>query len=152
MFDGVIGWLTSIWESLQALPGLIIDGIVDGLKKLFIPSDGFLDGKLEDLANSFYIKFGVEPFDISDVFGAEMEIKDIEGDYSAGGLNYSGKFIDFRFLYRGVETFRPAIRGLIGLFIILFHFRQFFNFIGAGSVSSAGHIGGVLVGKEGSDS
>lgn len=121
------------------------------MKSLFIPSDGFLDEKIENLAHSFYVKFGVQPFDISEHFGTEMKITDIEGEYSAGGLKYSGKFVDFRFLYRAVETFRPAIRGLIGLFIILFHFRQFFNFIGAGSVSSTGHIGSVLVGKEGGE-
>lgn len=139
--------LTNIREVVKNVPGLVIDGVINGLKSLFIPSDGFLDGKLEDLANSFYIKFGVEPFDVSDVFGAEMKINNIDGDYSAGDVSYSGNFVNFGFLVRGVETFRPAIRGLIGLLIILFHFRQFFNFIGAGSVSS---VGGV-VSSEGGD-
>nr|DAW66244.1 MAG TPA: hypothetical protein [Inoviridae sp.] len=53
-FDNIFSWFSKVWESIKAIPQLIIDGI----KSLFVPSDGYFDDYWEKMNSFFSAKFG----------------------------------------------------------------------------------------------
>lgn len=57
-FEDVFGWLEDIWDTLSQLPSKIWEFIENGLKKLFIPSEGYIFGFREDMDYLLADRFG----------------------------------------------------------------------------------------------
>lgn len=61
----------------------------------------------------------------------EEAIPDAKGDYNIPGVgNMQLTFFDTSFLKRGIEYFRPIIRGFLVLLLCFFHYKQVLTFIG----------------------
>jgi len=96
------------------------------------------------LVDDIKSKFGVELYDLDELFQYSSEPTDIETTYDGGLWKYSGKFVDMSWLVEGVEVFRPYIRGFIVLLLVFFHVRQALSIFGlsSGDIGRAPYDGG----------
>lgn len=83
-FEAVKSGFSSVIEWLKNIPNLIIDGI----KSLFVPADGFFDTYFTDLKTFFADRFGV----LYDLPSALIEILQALVDYEPSTENYSIHF------------------------------------------------------------
>lgn len=83
-FEAVKSGFSSVIEWLKNIPTLIIDGI----KSLFVPADGFFDSYFTDLKTFFAGRFGV----LYDLPSALLEILQALVDYEPVTENYSIHF------------------------------------------------------------
>lgn len=84
--------------------------------------------------------FDTEFFQI--LFSRETPVQDINTEYYINGVGtFNLKIFDTKYLYQGVEYFRPFIRGFIALLIVLFNVRSALSFIrqDAGVVTDGFH-------------
>lgn len=104
--------------------------ILDGLKKLFIPTDGFIENCVNNIKNEFLVTFGVSDFDIKLAFGSEASLTDINMTYNSSLFSYTGNVVKMSYVINALATFRPYIRGLISLFLCIYSINQFCGLIG----------------------
>lgn len=132
---GIADKLASIWESIVSLPGLIVDGIIDGLKFIFIPDTDVLLEKFNNCVKEIKIKVGLSDFSaFYNLFDAERPVEDIKENYKIPGVGtFNFTFLDTSFLKDGVAYFRPFIRGFIILLCFFFNIRQLVGFFGYSS-------------------
>ena len=109
--------------------------ILDGLKSFFIPSEGFIQGKLEELKSLFMSKIGLEGHTeiLTGLIGEEKPFKSVNIDFELGGVSYSGVIFDATYINPIIERFRPFIQATICLWILVFNVRQFHSVIGIDS-------------------
>lgn len=85
------------------------------------------------------MKFGFDPTFMTNLFGGEQPVKDINADYHIAGLGtFNFKFLDTHFLYEGVSYFRPFIRGFLVLLMAIYNIRMALGFIRQESGTAAG--------------
>lgn len=136
-FDTVTDWLYDIVVAIFELPGKVLEGI----KEIFIPDTEEIESMFDEASNSIRSKFGFQEFNLDSLANNSSQPTDIEGNYSINGLGTMKlTFFDTTYLIKGVEYFRPFIRGFIVLLLVLFNTRMFLVFIGqdvGGSGSSS---------------
>lgn len=142
-FSENLGLLKQIWEFVSGIPKAIIDGILNILKTLFIPSEGYFASVVEDLGNAFKSAFNLSSFDV-DVFGSEKPLTNVTSDIDIAGQSRTVTLIDYKFLLDALVTFRPIIRGFCFLLIVTYNLNQFLSLIGAGTIT----LGGIVQGYQ----
>lgn len=125
---------------------MISTAILDGIKGIFIPSDGFIEDKLEILKTNFVNAFGVTAYDMSLIFNEKQGFEDI----TCTLYGQTVTIVDMDNVVKGILKFRPIIRGFIVLLMIYYNINQCLSFIGQGSIEartgvSGGGIGGLTV-------
>lgn len=122
---------TSFVQFVKDLPVILLDG----LKSFFIPSDNFIDNCIEQIKKQFTITFGLSEFDISVAFGRDTLLSDVNSDYVIGSLNFSGTFVNYKYVIDAITFFRPYIRGFIVFMLVVYSFNQFLYLIGQQGLS-----------------
>lgn len=128
--------VSNIWDSVKGIPG----SILDGLKWLFVPDGDEIDKSIQTLSNTFKATFGIDSYDISNIFGTETEISDQQGTISIGGYEFTGTVFSVKYLTRAISTFRPVIRGFIVFLLILYNINQFFALIRQAPIGFGTHL------------
>ena len=147
--DSLASGIKSIWESIQNLSGTIVNGIVDrlshvwdaitslasnilnGIKEIFIPDLNEIEIMFNNAINSIKSKFGFQDFHFDAMSSSASAPADVEQNYNINGIgSLRLKFFDAEFLIKGVEFFRPFIRGFIVLCLLFYNYRMFLSFIG----------------------
>lgn len=117
------------------MPSLILAGI----KEIFVPDPETLQNSVDAFIETIEMKFGFDPTFMTNLFGGEQPVQDINADYHIAGLGtFNFKFLDTRFLYDGVSYFRPFIRGFVVLLMAIYNIRMALGFIRQDSGSVAG--------------
>lgn len=135
-FSTVTGVVQNIFNSVVQIP----DKILDGLKWLFIPSEDEINKSIQTLSNTFKATFGVDSYDISNIFGTETEIADQQATISVGGYEFTLTVFNVKYLVRAISTFRPVIRGFIVFLLILYNINQFFALIRQAPIGFGTHL------------
>lgn len=135
-FSTVTGVVQNIFNSVVQIP----DKILDGLKWLFVPSEDKINKSIQTLSNTFKSTFGVDSYDISDIFGTETEIADQQATISVGGYEFTLTVFNVKYLVRAISTFRPVIRGFIVFLLILYNINQFFALIRQAPIGFGTHL------------
>ena len=135
-FLTVTGVVQNIFNSVVQIP----DKILDGLKWLFVPSEDKINKSIQTLSNTFKSTFGVDSYDISNIFGTETEIADQQATISVGGYEFTLTVFNVKYLVRAISTFRPVIRGFIVFLLILYNINQFFALIRQAPIGFGTHL------------
>ena len=135
-FSTVTGVVQNIFNSVVQIPNKILDG----LKWLFIPSEYEINKSIQTLSNTFKSTFGVDSYDISDIFGTETEIADQQGTISVGGYEFNLTVFNVKYLVRAISTFRPVIRGFIVFLLILYNINQLLALIRQNPIAIGVHL------------
>lgn len=130
-FNTVSSIIQNIFITVVSLP----ENILNGIKFIFIPDTENINNSIDTLVNNFKNAFGVNSYDISNIFGTEAEIGDQQGTIQVGVYSFTGTVFDSSFLLQAVNTFRPAIRGFIVFLLVLYNINQFLRFIGQEGLS-----------------
>lgn len=135
-FNNIGQFLSSIFDSIVSIP----EQIFEFIKRIFIPDTDKIQKSIDLLSNKFREKFGLNSYDLSGILGTESKISNHSGTINICGYEISATFLDVSYLIKGVETFRPYIRGFVVLLLILYNINQLLGFIGAGHLSLGSHI------------
>lgn len=139
-FEGAFSFLGSvvsnIWDSVKGIPG----SILDGLKWLFVPDGDEIDKSIQTLSNTFKSTFGIDSYDISNIFGTETEISDQQGTISIGGYEFTGTVFSVKYLTRAISTFRPVIRGFLVFLLVLYNINQLLALIRQNPIAIGIHL------------
>ncbi len=135
-FSTVTGVVQNIFNSVVQIPNKILDG----LKWLFIPSEDEINKSIQTLSNTFKSTFGVDSYDISDIFGTETEIADQQATISVGGYEFTLTVFNVKYLVRAISTFRPVIRGFIVFLLILYNINQLLALIRQNPIAIGVHL------------
>ena len=129
--SSVVDGLSSIWESIKNLPSAIIDGILEGIKSIFIPDTDEIESKLDATVDNISSQLGVQFNTLDRLFDREVAPEDITEEYNLPGVGKLNlKFFDSDFLISGVALMRPYIRGFIVILLVMFVWRQIMTLIG----------------------
>lgn len=132
--DGTLaGTVSGILAQVMALPQNIANLILDGVKSIFIPDPEHLEGEFMGLLEELNDVYSFD-FDLDSLFSAGKEPEDIYGYYPVSGKSLPVLFVSWHYLKKGVEYFRPYIRGFIVLMLIFYNLRQFMAIFGLGGV------------------
>lgn len=135
-FSSIGSVVSNIWDSVKGIPG----SILDGLKWLFVPSEDKINKSIQTLSNTFKSTFGVDSYDISNIFGTETEIADQQATISVGGYEFTLTVFNVKYLVRAISTFRPVIRGFIIFLLILYNINQFLALIRQAPIGFGTHL------------
>ena len=135
-FNNIGQFLSSIFDSIVSIP----EQIFEFIKRIFIPDTDKIQKSIDLLSNKFREKFGLNSYDLSGIIGTESEISNHSGTVNICGYEISATFLDVSYLIKGINTFRPYIRGFVALLLILYNINQLLGFIGAGHLSLGSHI------------
>lgn len=130
-FDNIGSALSSVVDVITNLPQLIIDGIGNLLKSIFLPSDGFIEEKLDFLKRKFEVTFGIGAYDISHVFSEEKALTDVKISFYGKNLT----LVKMKYVLNALATFRPVIRGFIALLLVFYNINQFLAMVGCAPVT-----------------
>lgn len=134
MRDAVVGKLVSVIDGIKELP----DKIVKGITRIFIPEDGFIDGKIAELQASM-VALGVDAYDMSGIFSQEKPLQDI----TVNLYGHEVVIVDMGVVDGVLDYFRPVIRGFMYLLLVFYNFNQFMGLIGQQGVTLGGIINSV---------
>lgn len=124
-------WFAALWEGITSLPDLIWEKGKEVLKSLFVPDTEYIQEEFGAFVEELKMKFGFDTDFLGDLFTGAEAVEDVYVDYNipnVGGFNL--KVFDSTYLIKGVEYFRYIIRGVIALWIVLYHIRQLISFFG----------------------
>lgn len=133
----IAGTVTEILDSLLELPLSIAKIIADAILSLFVPAEDFVDAQLNRMMDAFDM-VGVSPYDMGNLFS------DGGNPFHDIIVNVYGQdvvIVSFEFLPDFIEWFRPAIRGLMALFMLYYCVNQLLGLL---------RISGVIQGDNGS--
>lgn len=115
--------------------------LIKFFKDLFIPKDGEIQKEINNLKDKMLKKFNIRLDGIKLLFSNDKPVSDINENYNIPGLGtFNLKFFDAQYLIKGVEYFRPVLRGFIVLLALLFNYNQLCALIGAPPISIVGII------------
>ena len=134
-FENSFNILSSIIQNTFNVVSALSENILNGIKYIFVPDTEHINSSIDTLVNNFKNSFGVNSYDISNIFGTEAEITNQEGTIQVSGYTFNGIVFDSSFLLQAVNTFRPAIRGFIIFLLVLYNINQFLRFIGQEGLS-----------------
>lgn len=125
----------ALGESIASIPQRIGDFIAS----LFVPDTEKLNNTFDDVKAKFQRAFNVSSLDISGIFGDEVR-PSVKGHKvsvkNVGTFNMPD--IDFTYLDKALEKFRPIIRGFLVLLLIFYNFNQYSKLIKAGTITENG--------------
>lgn len=133
--DGLRGFFQSVLDAVLGIPDLILDG----LKVLILPSDGYIERTIDKLYAEME-SLGVQVYDMSGVFSKEKPFEDIKA--TINGVEVV--MVDMRVVRIGVDYFRPLIRGFIVLMLVMYNLNQFFGLIGQQPITLGGNVGAEI--------
>lgn len=142
LFENVTNWLKDIFNKIADLPITILNGI----KSIFIPDTVEINNQFNSTMQDLKNKIGIEVFDLENLFSSSNAPSDISSDYNISGVGTMNlKFVDFQYLIKGVEFFRPFIRGFIVLLLFFYNIRQLLSMFGlnSGEIDSAAKKEGI---------
>lgn len=127
--------LQSLVDAITSLPSLILDGIKD----IFVPDTVAIEQEFNTLLDNLYSKMGIFQYDLDNLFADSKQPGNIEGSFATTLWSYTGAFVDFSWLVRGVEYFRPIIRGFLVLLMFFYNVRMALSMFGlsSGEIESA---------------
>lgn len=128
LFDNVVNAITNVWNAIKDLGTTILDGI----KAIFIPDTAVIRTNFDNMVATIKTKLG---FNTGDLYALENigsePITDTKGSYSIAGVGtFNLTFLDTSFLKKGIEYFRPLLRGFIVLLLLLYNYKQILTLIG----------------------
>ena len=150
--SGISSLVSGIADSIKEIPiaiGEKISGVVDavlsiptaildGIKGFFIPDEGYFDEKLHEI-NVSLSRLGVGAYSMDSIFAGTNDITDVD----VAIMGATGTILRSDIVMTGISAFRPAIRGLMALFLVFYNFNQFCSLIGLPGVSISG-LGGLI--------
>lgn len=129
--DSVLEKLRSIIQGIIDLP----DKVGDAIKGLFLPSDGFIEGKIDHFRNKL-ICMGVDAYDMGLIFNKEQPFTDITCTIRGQTVT----IVRMDVVDKVVKKFRPIIRGFMWLMLVFYNINQFMRFIGQEGMT----LGGII--------
>ena len=120
---------------------MIVDGISDLLKSLFIPNENFFINKFNDLKNKFSSAFNI-PVNVFDGLGgssSNISSSDFVLETEWGTF----KLLDFSHLDSAIVKVKPIFRAFFNFLLILYNFNQFLSLIGLQGIALSFFKGGV---------
>lgn len=133
-FNDLFNILDNIKESILSIPQLIIDGILDGLKALFIPSDNFFKEKFDNFNSKIANAFNLDISKFNVLNSGSKELDSFTFDY----MNTKVTLLDKEKLNKGLELVRPYIQGFFYLLILLYNLNQFLSLFGQSKSTEGG--------------
>lgn len=103
----------------------------EAVKGIFIPEEGYIDGKIEYLKNQIMVAFGIGAYDMSSMFSSETTMKDIKITL----YGHTMTICSMKFVMKALGTFRPIIRGFIVLMMIFYNINQLLICLGFSPVT-----------------
>ena len=126
-FSTLWGWLKDIFDFIITIPQAILDGI----KEIFIPDVEEIESIFHNSVNSIKSKFGFQEFHLDSLFGSSSTPENIESNYTISGVgSFNLTFFNTEYLIKGVNYFRPFIRGFMVLLIVFYNVKNYLSFIG----------------------
>ncbi len=129
--DTVLEKLRSIIQGILDLP----DKIGNSIKGLFLPSDGFIEGKIQHFRDKLY-SMGVDTYDMESIFNKEQPFADITCTIKGQTVT----IVRMDVVDKVVKKFRPVIRGFMWLMLVFYNINQFLRFIGQEGMT----LGGIV--------
>lgn len=117
--------------------------MINGIKEVFIPDAEFISGKVEYLKNEF-LSLGIGFYDMSDIFNEERPFEDITTTIRGQKV----VIVNMDIVKNAVEEFRPVIRGLLVLFLMIYNYNQFMGLIGQQGITIGSVTRTVLKGEK----
>lgn len=147
--DGVLsipetlrGYIMDLQDAILEKQQFIVDGILnapekigDAIAGLFLPSDSFIEGKIEHFREKL-LGMGVDTYDMGAIFNREQPFADITCTIRGQTVT----IVRMEFVDSAVKKFRPVIRGFIWLMLLFYNFNQFMHFIGQEGMT----LGGIV--------
>lgn len=129
--DTVLDKLRSIIQGILDLP----EKIGDAIKGLFLPSDGFIEGKIEHFREKL-LGMGIDTYDMGSIFNTEEPFADITCTIRGQTVT----IVRMDVVDKVVKKFRPIIRGFMWLMLVFYNINQFLHFIGQEGMT----LGGII--------
>lgn len=129
--DTVLEKLRSIIQGILDLP----EKIGDAIKGLFLPSDGFIEGKIEHFREKL-LGMGIDTYDMGPIFNTEEPFADITCTIRGQTVT----IVRMDVVDKVVKKFRPIIRGFMWLMLVFYNINQFLYFIGQEGMT----LGGII--------
>lgn len=118
-------WFNSVVASIKELPSRIIDGLIEGIKTIFIPREEFINEKVDYLKEQFEL-LGVATYDMSSIMGKETPLEDI----TCTIMGQTVTIVRMDIVNTGIQKFRAVIRGFIALLLVMYNYDMFMGLIG----------------------
>lgn len=112
---------------------IFFEWITDLLETIFVPDVEQIRSDFNTMLNTTREKLGLNDDTFNSFTGDwnEKPVEDVSSDYNIYGVGtLKLKFLDVSYLTRGIEYFRPAIKGLIVFLLLLYNYRMVLSFIG----------------------
>lgn len=129
--DDMVQKLKDIIEGILNLP----EKIKDAIKALFLPSDGFIEGKVQHFRDKL-LGMGIDTYDMGSIFNKEQPFEDITCTIRGQTVT----IVRMDVVDKVVKKFRPTIRGFMWLMLVIYNYNQFMGFIGQNTMT----LGGML--------
>lgn len=94
--------------------------IGDAIKGLFLPSDGFIEGKIEHFREKL-LCMGIDTYDMGSIFNTEQPFADITCTIRGQTVT----IVRMDVVDKVVKKFRPIIRGFMWLMLVFYNINQF---------------------------
>lgn len=129
--DDMVHKLRDIIDGILNLP----EKIKDAIKSLFLPSDGFIEGKIVHFRQKL-LGMGVDTYDMGSIFSKEQPFEDITCTVRGQTVT----IVRMDVVDKVVKKFRPTIRGFMWLMLVFYNYNQFMGFIGQKGMT----LGGII--------
>ena len=123
--------MKTIIDGITTLP----ERIAECIKNIFIPSEGFIEGKI-DYFRKKLLGMGIDTYNMGSIFNEEQPFEDLT--CTIGGHEVT--VVNMSIVDKVVLKFRPVIRGLLCLLLVLYNYDQFMGFIGQKGLT----VGGII--------
>lgn len=135
--NSIVQILQDIWAWLNNLLDSIVQAFIDMLVGLFVPGDGFIDGKIGQIQSKLDL-IGVAPYDMSHIFDS-----DDGNPFRNITIDIYGKevvIVSFDYLPPFLDKFRPVIRGLLVLLLLYYSINQLLALLRLSGMMEGGNI------------
>lgn len=129
--DTVLEKLRSIMQGIIDLP----DKMGDAIMGLFLPSDGFIEGKVQHFRDKL-LAMGIDTYNMGPIFNTEQPFTDITCTIRGQTVT----IVRMDVVDMVVKKFRPVIRGFMWLMLVFYNINQFLRFIGQEGMT----LGGIV--------
>lgn len=129
--DTVLEKLRSIMQGIIDLPDKMGDAIIG----LFLPSDGFIEGKVQHFRDKL-LAMGIDTYNMGPIFNTEQPFTDITCTIRGQTVI----IVRMDVVDMVVKKFRPVIRGFMWLMLVFYNINQFLRFIGQEGMT----LGGIV--------
>lgn len=143
MLSSLADWFSGIGSAIKELGVTIIDGLISGIKAIFVPDTEFINEKVDYLKEQFE-RLGVSTYDMSSIMGKEKPLSDITCTIMGAEVT----IVRMDIVDEMVLKFKAVIRGFIGLLLIAYNYDMFMGLIGQQSMQIGTHIRAISKKKD----